>query len=199
MSPCLFRRAGESGSAHSLPLLPQGGRHLRDVRGVPGHRLPVGYVDAIGSRRSHRERICLLRETDLPEEQLALLRSPIGLDLGAHVPAETAASITAVVSPTSIAPAVSPLATPGGHTPESSRVTHGHPVLGTPNDLSTRKIEHVLPCLQQHDDGLALACSDLYDELVAERDELLARIDTLRAPADAPQTVIAASPGGPPL
>ncbi|MFF4082730.1 MerR family transcriptional regulator [Streptomyces sp. NPDC001777] len=61
--------------------------------------------------------------------------------------------------------------------------------------LSTRKIEHILPCLQQHDDGLALACSDFYDELVAERDELLARIDTLRTSVDALQMVIAASPG----
>ncbi|MFF8499707.1 MerR family transcriptional regulator [Streptomyces anulatus] len=60
--------------------------------------------------------------------------------------------------------------------------------------LSTRKIEHILPCLQQHDDGLALSCSDLYDELVAERAELLDRIDTLRASVDALDTVITASP-----
>lgn len=61
--------------------------------------------------------------------------------------------------------------------------------------LSTHKIEHVLPCLRQHDDGLALSCSDLYDTLVAERDEMLARIDTLRASVEALNTVIDASPG----
>lgn len=60
--------------------------------------------------------------------------------------------------------------------------------------LSTRKIEHILPCLAQHDDGLVLACSDLYGELVAERDELLGRIDTLRASVDALESVISASP-----
>ena len=60
--------------------------------------------------------------------------------------------------------------------------------------LSTRKIEHILPCLAQHDDGLALSCSDLYGELVAERDQMLARIDTLQASVDALNTVITASP-----
>lgn len=60
--------------------------------------------------------------------------------------------------------------------------------------LSTRKIEHVLPCLAQHDDGLALSCSDLYSELVAERDEMLARIDTLRTSVEALDMVITASP-----
>ncbi|MFT0847677.1 MerR family transcriptional regulator [Actinomycetaceae bacterium L2_0104] len=60
--------------------------------------------------------------------------------------------------------------------------------------LSTRKIEHILPCLAQHQDGIALACSDLYDELVAERDELLVRIDTLRTSVEALETVISASP-----
>ncbi|MFF4779044.1 MerR family transcriptional regulator [Microtetraspora fusca] len=60
--------------------------------------------------------------------------------------------------------------------------------------LSTRKIERILPCLTQHDDGLALTCSDLYDELVAERDGLLERIDTLRTSVDALETVISASP-----
>jgi DNA-binding transcriptional MerR regulator len=60
--------------------------------------------------------------------------------------------------------------------------------------LSSRKIGHILPCLAQHDDGLALSCGDLYDELVAERDELLERIDTLRGSVDALDTVISASP-----
>lgn len=60
--------------------------------------------------------------------------------------------------------------------------------------LSTRKIERILPCLAQHDTCLALSCSDLYSDLVAERDEMLARIDTLRASVDALDSVIAASP-----
>lgn len=60
--------------------------------------------------------------------------------------------------------------------------------------LSTRKIEHILPCLAQHEDGIALSCGDLYGELVAERDELLGRIEMLRTSVDALETVISASP-----
>ncbi|MGW3497500.1 MerR family transcriptional regulator [Streptomyces sp. NPDC001020] len=60
--------------------------------------------------------------------------------------------------------------------------------------LSSRKIERILPCLTRHDDGLALTCSDLYDALVTERDELLGRIDTLRTSVEALETVITASP-----
>ncbi|MYU15740.1 xanthine dehydrogenase [Streptomyces sp. SID8361] len=59
--------------------------------------LPVGYVGAMGSRRTHDERLRLLRENEVTEAQLARLRSPIGLDLGARTPEETAISITAEV------------------------------------------------------------------------------------------------------
>lgn len=60
--------------------------------------------------------------------------------------------------------------------------------------LSTNKIEHILPCLVQHEGGVALACSDLYRDLVAEREGLLSRIDTLRLSVEALDAVIAASP-----
>ncbi|WP_060905731.1 XdhC family protein [Streptomyces scabiei] len=59
--------------------------------------LPVGYVGAMGSRRTHDERLRLLREAGASGEQLARLRSPIGLDLGARTPEETALSITAEI------------------------------------------------------------------------------------------------------
>ncbi|MFC9678233.1 XdhC family protein [Streptomyces sp. NPDC056948] len=59
--------------------------------------LPVGYVGAMGSRRTHDERLRLLSEAGVPEAQLARLRSPIGLDLGARTPEETALSITAEI------------------------------------------------------------------------------------------------------
>ncbi|MFE9093948.1 XdhC family protein [Streptomyces sp. NPDC007264] len=60
-------------------------------------RLPVGYVGAMGSRRTHHDRLARLRATGVPDEALARLRSPIGLDLGARTPQETALSIAAEI------------------------------------------------------------------------------------------------------
>ncbi|MGW0203133.1 XdhC family protein [Nonomuraea sp. NPDC003201] len=59
--------------------------------------LPVGYIGALGSRRTHDERLRLLRKARVSEEQLGRLRSPIGLDLGARTPQETAVSIAAEI------------------------------------------------------------------------------------------------------
>ncbi|MFD8751867.1 XdhC family protein [Kitasatospora sp. NPDC059577] len=60
-------------------------------------RLPVGYVGAMGSRRTHRDRLAKLREAGLTGAELARLRSPIGLDLGARTPEETAVSVAAEI------------------------------------------------------------------------------------------------------
>jgi xanthine dehydrogenase accessory factor len=57
--------------------------------------LDVAFVGALGSRRSHRQRIDGLLEAGVAPERLARLHSPIGLDLGAVTPAEVAVSITA--------------------------------------------------------------------------------------------------------
>jgi xanthine dehydrogenase accessory factor len=58
-------------------------------------RTPAGYIGAMGSRRTHEDRLDRLREVGLTDDELARLRSPIGLDLGARTPEETAVSIAA--------------------------------------------------------------------------------------------------------
>jgi xanthine dehydrogenase accessory factor len=58
-------------------------------------RLGVGYVGAMGSRRTHDDRMNRLRAAGLTDADLSRLSSPIGLDLGARTPEETAVSIAA--------------------------------------------------------------------------------------------------------
>jgi len=58
-------------------------------------RRPAAYIGAMGSRRTHEDRLARLREAGVGESEIARLRSPIGLDLGARTPEETAIAIAA--------------------------------------------------------------------------------------------------------
>jgi xanthine dehydrogenase accessory factor len=60
-------------------------------------RMPAAFVGAMGSRRTHEDRNRRLRSEGVTERELARLRSPIGLDLGARTPEETALSIVAEI------------------------------------------------------------------------------------------------------
>lgn len=67
------------------------------------------YVGAMGSRRTHDERAARLLEEGVPAAALARLRSPIGLDLGARTPDETAVSIAAEIVATRTGSSARPL------------------------------------------------------------------------------------------
>jgi xanthine dehydrogenase accessory factor len=55
------------------------------------------YVGALGSRKTHGKRLERLRAAGVPEEKLAHIRAPIGLDIGAQSPAEIAVAVMAEI------------------------------------------------------------------------------------------------------
>jgi xanthine dehydrogenase accessory factor len=60
-------------------------------------RSRAGYIGAMGSRSTNEKRLAALRDLGLTDDELARLHAPIGLDLGARTPEETAISIVAEI------------------------------------------------------------------------------------------------------
>jgi xanthine dehydrogenase accessory factor len=64
---------------------------------VEAIRRGARYVGAVGSRKTQANRRARLAEAGLSEDEIALVRGPIGLDLGGRAPAETALAIMAEI------------------------------------------------------------------------------------------------------
>jgi xanthine dehydrogenase accessory factor len=92
---------------------------------VEALRRPLGYLGALGSRRTHDERCRRLREAGLTAAEISRLRAPIGLDLGARTPEETAVSIAAEIVALRRSGSGRPLASTDGPIHHESHGTRG--------------------------------------------------------------------------
>ncbi len=97
--------------------------------------MELAYVGAMGSRRSHLQRVEELLSAGVPPERIAQLHSPIGLDLGAVTPAEVAVSVTAeLIAARNRTASCMPLR-------ETSGAIHQHPApVPAPTDLNDQEI-----------------------------------------------------------
>lgn len=68
---------------------------------VPAARVALAgkarYVGALGSKKTHEKRVAKLREAGVPEQQIARLHNPIGLDLGGRRAQEIAVAVIAEI------------------------------------------------------------------------------------------------------
>jgi len=92
----LDRIGGELGPRDAICILTHDAKF--DVPAVVGAlATEVGYIGVMGSRRTHDDRSRRLIEAGVSSSDLARLRSPIGLDIGARTPEETAVSIVSEI------------------------------------------------------------------------------------------------------
>ncbi len=94
--PLFDQRGAQLGTRDAVCVLTHDSKFdVPAVRGALATR--VGYIGVMGSRKTHDKRTERLREAGVTETELARLMSPIGLDLGARTPEETAISICAEI------------------------------------------------------------------------------------------------------
>ncbi len=93
----LFERRGDTlGPRDAVCVLTHDNKF--DVPAVRGAlATDVGYIGVMGSRTTHAKRLQRLLEAGVEPRDLERLMSPIGLDLGARTPEETAISICAEI------------------------------------------------------------------------------------------------------
>jgi len=78
---------------------------LDDPALVSGLATPAFYVGALGSRRTHAERVRRLGEQGVAAEEIERIHAPVGLDIGARTPEEIAVSVLAQIIQALRAPA----------------------------------------------------------------------------------------------
>ncbi|MEI6401314.1 MAG: XdhC/CoxI family protein [Actinomycetota bacterium] len=94
--PLFDQRGAQLGTRDAVCVLTHDSKFdVPAVRGALATR--VGYIGVMGSRKTHDKRTERLREAGVTETELARLMSPIGLNLGARTPEETAISICAEI------------------------------------------------------------------------------------------------------
>ncbi|MCM3923683.1 XdhC family protein [Frankia sp. AiPs1] len=104
-------------------------------------RSPAHYVGAMGSRRTHVDRLRRLRASGVAEDALARLHSPIGLDLGSRTPEETAISIAAEIIQSRWGGSGRPLRATDGRI----HADHGEPPNPSESSESSERVEWVEP------------------------------------------------------
>jgi xanthine dehydrogenase accessory factor len=94
--PLFDQRGAQLGTRDAVCVLTHDSKFdVPAVRGALATR--VGYIGVMGSRKTHDKRTERLREAGVTDAELARLMSPIGLNLGARTPEETAISICAEI------------------------------------------------------------------------------------------------------
>jgi xanthine dehydrogenase accessory factor len=88
-------------------------------------RRPAAYIGAMGSRRTHDDRLRRLREIGMTDAEIARLSSPVGLDIGARTPEETAVSIAAEIIQRRWGGSGQPLSETSGRIHEDRAAVHG--------------------------------------------------------------------------